>query len=294
MTSEFAPGRLSLDGGLWRRLARWGSSRGPEWFVRWSPPVFGLAACVLASERRRAVARTLRRVQGERGALRDRLDVARTFTTYASCVAEILGAGSPRGRLPEAVVWGEPHVQDAIADGRGLLFVTAHTAGWETVGPLLARDHGLRLMIAEEAEPDAAARSIQDDARRAHGLLLAHVGDDPLAALPLVRHLREGGAVALQIDRVPVGVRGRAVSLFDAPGQVPEGPLRLALLTGAPIVPIFVARTGHRRYEIVARAPVRIGRTAGDADLNAAAQTLADAMQDFVRRHPTQWFHFRG
>ena len=27
--------------------------------------------------------------------------------------------------------------------------------------------------------------------------------------------------------------------------------------------------------------------------LDAAAQHLADAMQGFVRAHPTQWFHFR-
>ena len=28
----------------WRRLAHWGASRGPEWWVRYSPPVFGWAA----------------------------------------------------------------------------------------------------------------------------------------------------------------------------------------------------------------------------------------------------------
>jgi KDO2-lipid IV(A) lauroyltransferase len=172
-------GASSIDAELWRRLARWGSSRGPEWFVRAAPPVVGLIACALATERRRFVTANLRRVRGEQGALRDAVGVARTFMTYASCLAEILGAGSPRGRLPEALVHGELRLLDAMADGKGLLFVTAHTAGWETVGPLLSRDHGLRVMIAEQAERDARARDIQDAARRAHGVLVAHVGDDP-------------------------------------------------------------------------------------------------------------------
>jgi lauroyl/myristoyl acyltransferase len=286
--------RLAIDGPFWRRLARWGSSRGPAWFTRFSPPLIGLAACAIAAGPRRQVVQNLRRLRGERGALRDALDASRTFATYASCLAEILAAGSPRAQLPEAIVRGKPYVLDALTDGRGLLFATAHTAGWETVGPLMSRDHALGLMIAEARERDAASRTIQDDARRAHGLLIAHVGDDPLSALPLVRHLRSGGAVALQMDRVPRRLRARKVTLFDAPGQVPEGPLRIAMLTGAPLVPIFCARTGHRKYEVVAFSPIRLGRNASETEIDAAAQTLADAMQTFLRAHPTQWFHFGG
>jgi KDO2-lipid IV(A) lauroyltransferase len=260
--------------------------------VRFSPPVIGLAAWALAADQRRTVAENLRRVRGERGPLRDALDVAETFTTYASCLAEILSAGSARGRLPQAVIHGELNVLDAAAGGRGVLFATAHTAGWETVGPLLSRDHGMRVMIAEAPEADAGARAIQDEARRAHGLLVAHVGDDPLSALPFVRHLREGGIVALQIDRLPAGMRGREVSLFGRPAMLPEGPLRLAMLTGAPLLPIFAARTSYRRYTVVASEPIHLARRASDAELDAAAQVLASAMQAFIERHPTQWFHF--
>jgi lauroyl/myristoyl acyltransferase len=288
---------VPFDGRALREWARWGSSSLPEWFVRVGPPVIGLAACVLAPERRRTVGRNLERVRGPAGRVRHAVDVARTFATYASCLAEVLGAGSQRGRLPAAVIHGELHVADAMApvDGRrrGVIFATAHTAGWETVGPLLSRDHGRRMMIAEQREDDPGARAIQDDARRRHGVLVTHVGLDPLAALPLARHLRDGGIVALQIDRTPPGMRARDVTLFGGRGRMPEGPLRLATLTGAAVVPVFAARTGHRRYEVVAYPAVRLARAAGAVELDAAAQRLADAMQDFVKRNPTQWFCFR-
>jgi lauroyl/myristoyl acyltransferase len=283
---------LDLEGALWRRLARWGSSQ-PDWFVRLSPPVVGVVVCALAAERRRFVRANLGRVRGSRGRLRDTVDAARTFATYASCLAEVLGSGSPSGRPPRAVVWGELHLLDALADGRGVIFVTAHTAGWETVGPLLAHDHGLRLMIVEQAERDSRASLIQDDARRTGGLLIAHVGRDPLSALPLARHLSEGGVVALQIDRTPTGQRNRAVRLFGGPGRIPEGPLRLAALTGAPLVPVFASRAGHRRYWVHVEPAVRLARSADDAEMNAAAQTVATAFERFVRAEPTQWFHFR-
>src|SRR5262249_132964 len=106
-------------------------------------------------------------------------------------------------------------------------------------------------------------------------------------------HLRSGGVVALQIDRVPPGLRARSVMLFGAPGRVPEGPLRLAMWTGAPLVPVFAARTGYRCYEVVVHDPIRIARSADEAEVDAAGQRLADAMQRFVQAHPTQWFHFR-
>ncbi len=287
-------GGRSIDGSFLRRLARLGATRGPEWFVRWSPPVIGLLACAISAGERRAVAANLRRIRGDRGPLRDALDVAATFSTYASCLAEILGAGSARAGLPRAVVHGELNVLDAAKDRRGVLFATAHTAGWETVGPLLSRDHGLRVMIAEAAEANPGTRAIQDEARRAHGLIVAHVGEDPLSALPLAKHLRGGGIVALQIDRLPRGMRGREVTLFGRPAMLPEGPLRLAMLTGAPLIPIFAARTSYRRYTVVAGAAIRLSRAATNSELDAAAQTLADAMQAFLERHPTQWFHFVG
>ncbi len=284
---------LAIDGPFWRSLARAGATRGPEWFVRWSPPVIGLAACALARGPRAQVAQNLRRIRGRSAPLRDALDVARTFTTYASCLGEILAAGSPRSRPPSAVIWGEPYVMDALSDGRGLIFATAHTAGWEHVGQLLSRDHAVPMMIAEERERDPTSRSIQDEARRASGLLVAHVGEDPLSALPLVQHLRSGGVVALQIDRLPPKLRTRPVDLFGGRSAVPEGPLRLAMLSGAPIVPIFAARTGYREYEVVAHPPVRLSRRARDSELDAAAQALAAAMESFVAARPTQWFHFR-
>jgi lauroyl/myristoyl acyltransferase len=286
-------GWINLEGSFWRRLAAWGS-RGPEWFVRGAPPVIGLVACACAPERRRAIAANLRRVRGPRGPLREAADVARTFTTYASCLAEVLGGEPERRPAAGAVVRGELYVEDALALGRGVIIVTAHTAGWEVVGPMLARDRSVEVMMVEAAEHDAAANDIQDNARRTAGLRVVHVGDDPLSALPLARHLRGNGAVALQVDRVPRSARAHEVTMFGERAWIPEGPLRLAAMTGAPIVPVFVARTGHRRYEVVASAPIRLERGASGPAFDAAAQALADRLQQFVQAHPTQWFHFRS
>jgi lauroyl/myristoyl acyltransferase len=284
---------LSLEGAFWRKWARFGA-RGPSWFSRWAPPIIGVTFAAVAREPRRAIVRNLRLVRGRRGVYREAVDVAKTFATYASCLTDALGAGADGKGMPDVTVRGQEHVDDALSDGRGLLLLTGHTAGWEIVGALIGRRRGLRLLVAEHAERDPQAQAIQDAARQGEGVQVTHIGAEPFAALGLMKHLREGGAVAMQIDRVPRGVRRRGVTLLGKPAHVPEGPLRLAMLTGAPILPIFTARLGHRRYEITAHRPIRLSRSEDDVALDGAAQQIADALEGFVRAYPTQWFHFRA
>jgi KDO2-lipid IV(A) lauroyltransferase len=282
------------DGAFWRRLAHLGASRGPEWWVRFSPPVFGIAAAIAVPSARRAVRANLRRLRGEGGPLRDALDVGRTFATYASCHAEVLSHGSKNAREPTATVLGRANVDAALGDdarASGAVIVTAHTAGWETVGPLLRRDKRRDVIMVMAREGDARAMELHDAARAAAGLKVVHVGD-PLSSLVLLRELRRGAVVAIQIDRVPRELRTRAVSFLGGPGAIPEGPLRLAAAAGAPILPLFCARVGYRDYLIDARPPIVLPPRPTEADLDLAAQSLASELAGFLRAHPTQWFHF--
>jgi phosphatidylinositol dimannoside acyltransferase len=271
-------------------MARTGA-RGPAWFVRVAAPATGLVVLGLARRHRAAVAETLRLVRPSRGPVGDAIDVARTFVTYATCVAEVL-RGPDRDAPPEALVRGDEHLGRAIAARKGVVLVTAHTAGWEVAGRLLLADHAVRVVIVDQAERDPVARAIQDGARRDQGVEVAHAGGDPFATLSLLGHLRSGGVVALQIDRPVPGMRARKVRLFGRPGSLPEGPLRLGAASGAPVIPAFAARVGPGRFSIDIGPPLRLAARPTDGELDAAAQTLADALEGFVRARPTQWFNF--
>jgi KDO2-lipid IV(A) lauroyltransferase len=226
--------------------------------------------------------------------VREARDVAETFTSYAGCIAEVLSAGSKNAELPDLEVTGRPHMEGAIKEGKGVIVVTAHTAGWELVGPVFRKHRGMDVVMVMEAERDGAARDLQDRARRATGLEVAHVGSDPFASLPFLHRLRDKAALAIQIDRVPAGMRGIPVKMFGETREIPEGPLRLAQLSGAPIVPIFCARLGHRSYFAEVFEATHLPRRPSQELLDATAQRMADAMSAFVRRYPTQWFNFGG
>jgi KDO2-lipid IV(A) lauroyltransferase len=301
MTSPLAPdfdrprSPLAHDAAFWRKLARFGAARGPEWWVRYSPSFFGWAAALAVPKARRAVHANLRRIRGIRSPLREALDVAQTFSTYAGCLAEVLSSDSKNHRRPSAVLHGEHNVDLAVAAGKGIVLVTAHTAGWEMLGPLLHREnnHSRDVVMVMRPEADERAQRLHDEARAAVGNRVSHVGD-PFASLGLLRDLRAGAIVALQLDRVPPGMKTRSVTLMGAPGAIPEGPLRLAALSGAPLFPLFSARMGYREYLIDARPPIFVPRRPTEAELDAVAQQLADELGRFLRAHPTQWFDFGG
>jgi len=280
------------DSVLWRRALDAGITHGPRAFVRYSPPLIGLVFAAVLGRQRRAVRKNLRRALGPRSSLAEHADVARVFATFASCLTEAFVVA--RGR-PERLVGlcaDDENFSQAAADGRGVIIATAHTGGWQAAGPILQSLHTADVVIVMAHERDARAEALTDDARDRYGVRIVHVGTSPLDALPLLAHLKRGGVVAVQIDRLPQGMRGRTVSLFGEPWIVPEGPLQLAAVSGAPIVPVFTRRTGYMRYEVKSHPPVRIGRKPASAELDEAAQRICSAMEKFLRVNPTQWFHF--
>lgn len=280
------------DSLLWRRAMHAGVTHGPDALVRYSPPIFGLAAAVALPALRRAVRKNLRLALGPRSAAIEALDVARLFANYASCLTDAFIAGSDRGEKVKARCIHDDYLSAALSEGRGVVLATAHTGGWQIAAPVLRGIHGAELLVVMRRERDRGAQALQESVRDRVGIRVVYVGDDPLEALGLLSHLRGGGVVAMQMDRLPQGMRGRKAELFGSPWPVPEGPLRLAAMSGAPIVPVFTRRTGYMEYEVHVTPPIRLPRRPSDADLDHAARAVLREMEKFVRANPTQWFHF--
>jgi lauroyl/myristoyl acyltransferase len=275
-----------------RRMAYWGARRGPQTFLRLSPKPIGAAFGLALPDVRRRIVSNLRRIHGPRGALREQLDALTTLANYAACFAEGMAAVR-EDAAPKVQIRGESHLRAAIERG-GALLVTAHVGPWDLTAQLLRQTVSADVVVVMEPEPNPQSRAFQDALRDQRGVRVLHIGAHPTDALPLIAHLRRGGVAALQMDRVPPSGRVLDVSLFGAPFRVPEGPFRLAALSGAWIVPVFARRLGFFDYEMSISEPIVLPRRASHAQLLASAQSASDAMQAFVRESPTQWFHFGG
>lgn len=285
-------GPFGHNGALWRRLAYAGARYLPRLWVEHSPAVFGAAFALALPKTRDRVRDNLRRVRGRRPFLAEQLDVLLTFTGYAACLAESLAADRREAARARIRVEGAEHLRLALEAGRDAILVTAHVGPWDAAARLLSRDFAADVMVLIEPKADVEARVLHDAIRERSGVRVLHLGGDPLDALPVLRHLRAGGVVAVQLDRLPPSGRSLDVELFGSRAELPEGPFRLAALAQAPIIPIFAHRAGYFAYEFAVSDPIRLPRRATTAELEEAALRAAGAMQGFIARYPTEWFHF--
>lgn len=273
-----------------RQLAHWGALRGPRDFVRLSPGPIGAAFGVAVPEVRRRVVRNLHRIHGRPRLLRDQLEALETLANYASCFAEAI-ASEREDTEPRVTVHGEQRLTSALERG-GVVIVTAHIGPWELTAQQLGRALKAEVVLVMQREPNTEAGELQDYHRSERGLKVLHVGAHPTDALPLIAHLKQGGVAAMQLDRVPPSGRVLEVPLFGAPFAAPEGPFRLASLSGALVVPVFARRRGFFDYELTIAEPIAIARRPSAQELHRAAAQAVEAMQASVQSNPTQWFHF--
>ena len=288
--SEPAPPKR--ESAFLRRLAHWGALTGPRRFLQLSPKPIGAAFGLALPEVRRRVVRNLRRVHGPRSAWREQLDALETVANYAACFTEAI-ASARDDATPNVTVHGQERLVGALSRG-GVVLVTAHVGPWDLAAQLLGSSLKADVVVVMEREANEAARELQDRHRGARGLKVLHVGQHATDALPLISHLKKGGVAALQLDRVPPSGRVVKACMFGEPFGAPEGPFRLASLSGAEVVPVFARRLGFFEYELAISEPISLPRRPSAGELERGVAQAVGAMEAFVRSCPTQWFHFGG
>ena len=243
--------------------------------------------------RRRMIARHLQRVHG--GVLDDRalrLEVKRAFDSYARYWMEVfrLGTYSPAYIRSHMTDEGMEHVDEALAQGKGVIIAITHLGNWDFGGAWLAMRGTPLLAVAEDLQPlelfEWFAR-----VRRDVGIEIVRLG--PEAGTAVLRALKANQIALLMCDRDVAG-GGVEVELFGERTTLPGGPATLALRTGAPLLPAAVYFEGEAGHHALVRPPVsleRMGRMRDD--VARVTQSLAWEIELLVRKAPEQWHIFQ-
>jgi len=282
----------ALNGVTWRQLAYWGARFGPNPWLQYSPSWFGFAFGLALQRERKAVRQNLRRLFGARPVWVEERDILRTFVAYAHCLAESLGSARKEGREAQCELSHEGELKALLNGQQGFIIGTAHTGAWDVAAQCLMEQSGRKVILVMDREPDARARALHDALRGKRGIEVAHVGADALEGLSLLRHLKQGGVVAVQLDRFPERSRSVQVRLGRGPFQIPLGPFVLASLAQVPLLPLFVARRGYYRYAVSIETAIRLPRRLSPGEAEAAAQRAAHQLEAFLLDNPEQWFNF--
>ena len=182
-------------------------------------------------------------------------------------------------------------VEQALAGGRGCIFVTGHLGNWELGGAYLAA-RGVPLDVIVRRMQNPLFDRYINDTRTRLGMQVVY---DAEAVRRTPRSLRENRAIAFLADQGVKGLASTFVPFFGRPAKTPRGPAVFALRMNVPTVFAVPLRQPSGRYRMsFERIPV-IETGERDRDVDAIVASYTAVLERWVRRAPEQylWHHRR-
>ena len=189
------------------------------------------------------------------------------------------------GPNPRIEVTGGEHFHAANARGKGMIFLSAHFANWETM-PIVAREYGLKGAVIVRSANNPFVSKWLDDLRMRKGMPeQISKGQSLLRVFSL---LRKGETILLLADqRASEGIR---VPFFGRDAFTTPAPATIALKLGVPIVPVANRRLGGAKFHMRIYPPIDPPNS-GDPERDVFLMTAAvnRFIEERVREAPGEW-----
>ncbi|MCI4676218.1 phosphatidylinositol mannoside acyltransferase [Mycolicibacterium litorale] len=185
-------------------------------------------------------------------------------------------------RLDEVII-GKENVDAAYAAGRGVILALPHSGNWDMAGVWLVHHSGTFTTVAERLKPESLYRRFLDYRESLGFEVLPLNGGERPPIEVLAERLRANRAVCLMAER-DLTKSGVQVDLFGQPTRMPAGPARLAIETGAALLPAHVY---YRGEDCVVRLFPALDCSSGD--VGVITQALADQFGKNIAAHPEDW-----
>jgi Kdo2-lipid IVA lauroyltransferase/acyltransferase len=173
------------------------------------------------------------------------------------------------------------------ARGKGVLVLTGHLGGWELSSfyhSLMGHPMGMVIRRLDNRLLDEYVNRI----RCLHGNRVLHKDD---FARGLLTAMRTGETVGILMDTNMTPPQGVFVRFFGITACTASGLARVALKTGAAVVPGFLVwESAEGKYVLHFWPELRFAESDDhEADILAATQQCNDVLESWIRRYPDQW-----
>jgi KDO2-lipid IV(A) lauroyltransferase len=210
------------------------------------------------------------------------------FRNHAKSYVDLmmLPTASIEAMRPLLKVEGWEHLEEARAQGKGVLVVSCHMGSYEVVAAIWSATLAPVSFFAEELEPRPLFEWYRDTRARLgiSVLTLDHGG-----IRRVLQALKDQEMVITAIDRDITGT-GHIMPFFGRPAPIPLGPAAIALRLGVPLFPVYAYRLPDDSYQAEG-APLVFAKDTGHPreDQVRATEELLRHIEGFIRRHPEQW-----
>jgi KDO2-lipid IV(A) lauroyltransferase len=185
---------------------------------------------------------------------------------------------------------GQEHFEAGIAQGKGLLTIIAHFGNWELMPvtvPMFLKFPKPSYIVYRPLDSPVLDNMVEH-VRTINGNEMIAKGGSGKRIMEL---LKENHSIAILSDQNVAAREGVFVDFFGRPACTGVGLAVLALRSGAPVLPMFMARQKSGKYKFILKPLVEISQT-GDyqRDLLENTQRFTKIVEDVVREYPDQWF----
>ena len=249
--------------------------------------ILGAVFYVLHGQRRELALTNLRAAFPDRNETECRVILRRTFSYLGRHVIEFLNfdAMSADEILEIVEIEGGEYVEQAMAQGRGVMYFAGHFGAWELQIMMHAFRFERIVMVARTLDNPLLDRLIKRIRTRVGTTVLPRQG----AVRGLLRALQGGGSVGLMVDQHIQDRSAVQVDYFGRPAWTTSTIASLALHTGAPIIPVFAFPLPDGRYRMVYESPVAVPSADDDDPIQTYTQRCTDRLEVRVRRDPHLW-----
>lgn len=186
-------------------------------------------------------------------------------------------------------VEGMEYAKEVLAMNKGALSIVAHFGNWELLTiaiPMLVKP----MHIVYRPLDSPVFDNLVEYVRTLHGNSLIPKGGSGKKVLEL---LKEEQIIGILSDQNVAAYEGVFVDFFGRPACTGVGLAVMALRSGSPVVPVFMARQKSGKYKLIFKPPVEVVSTGHyEADLVTNTQRFTKMVEDVVREYPDQWFWF--
>ena len=268
------------------RVARALGRVAPFWLLQSVGAALGVLFLLLASSRRRTVLSNLRRVYPGRSRL-FRLKVAVRCAAHFGRISFdfIKWSQVPAETLDRMVTCnGLENLKGALAGGKGVLALSAHFGHWEVVAEWLAAHGFPQGLVFRPLENPLVEAELAAARTRLGNTLIPKSG----ATRGILKVVRGGGMVDILLDQKSDLEHSVIVDFLGVPTPTTPSLAKLALATGAPVVPIFSHPKGTG-YTFTIEPPI-VGQA--DDTETTLTQKCNDALSRAIFARPELWFWF--
>ena len=173
--------------------------------------------------------------------------------------------------------------ETAYAKGKGVVFALPHSGNWDMAGVWLVQRTGQFATVAERLEPESLFRKFVAFRESLGFEIFPLSGGERPPYEQLAQRLRDGGVVCLLGER-DLARHGVPVEFFGEPTRMPAGAAKLAIDTGAALMPVHHFFTDGPNSQILCDPPIDVSNGVGPA-----TQAVADAFARNIAAHPQDW-----